>query len=134
MSVVSCQLLARLPVFGLGILFRLLSPLLHPLSSIFGRFQIEEVLLRSFQRNGDGVFGIKAGAAEVLLIGNRFLHPLKSIRANGIDQVMVVDLTRAEFGLPVVRVVIPGLEAPEDDEDYVPGPRALAARSGATKP
>ena len=59
---------------------------------------------------------------------------LERLRANDIDQVMVVDLTRAEFGLPVVRVVIPGLEAPDDDEDYVPGPRALAARSGATKP
>ena len=59
---------------------------------------------------------------------------LERLRASGIDQVMVVDLTRTEFGLPVVRVVIPGLEAPDDDEDYVPGPRALAARSGAAKP
>ncbi len=46
---------------------------------------------------------------------------------------VAVDLTRPEFGLPVVRVVIPGLEAPDDDEDYVPGPRAQAARSGAPR-
>ncbi len=45
----------------------------------------------------------------------------------GIDQVVGVDLTRPEIGLAVVRVVIPGLEAPHDDEDYLPGPRALAA-------
>lgn len=52
---------------------------------------------------------------------------LERLRANGIQQVAVVDLTRPEFGIPVVRVVAPGLEAPHDDEDYVPGPRALAA-------
>lgn len=50
------------------------------------------------------------------------------LQANGIDQVVVVDLTRPEFRIPVVRVVVPGLEAPHDDDDYVPGPRALAAR------
>jgi ribosomal protein S12 methylthiotransferase accessory factor len=49
------------------------------------------------------------------------------LQANGIDQVVVVDLTRPEVRIPVVRVVVPGLEAPHDDDDYVPGPRALAA-------
>lgn len=53
---------------------------------------------------------------------------LERLRANGIEQVIAVDLTRPEFGLPVARIVVPGLEAPDDDEDYVPGPRALAAR------
>ena len=59
---------------------------------------------------------------------------LDRLHTNGIDQVVAVDLTRPEFGLAVVRVVIPGLEAPDDDEDYVPGPRARAARSGCAKP
>ncbi len=45
----------------------------------------------------------------------------------GIHQVAAVDLTRPEIGVPVVRVVIPGLEAPHDDDDYVAGPRAVAA-------
>ena len=36
---------------------------------------------------------------------------------------LAVDLTRPEFGLPVVRVVVPGLEG-LDDVDYVPGARA----------
>lgn len=53
---------------------------------------------------------------------------LERLQANGIRQVTVVDLTRPEFGIPVVRVVAPGLEAPHDDEDYLPGPRALSAR------
>ncbi len=47
----------------------------------------------------------------------------------GTDEIAVVDLTRPEFGIPVVRVIIPGLEAPHDDESYVAGPRALRAAS-----
>jgi ribosomal protein S12 methylthiotransferase accessory factor len=42
--------------------------------------------------------------------------------------VAVVDLTRPEIGVPVVRVVIPGLEGPwAPDGEYVPGPRATGA-------
>ena len=55
---------------------------------------------------------------------------LDRLRAVGIQQVLVVDLTKPEFGIPVVRVVIPGLEGPDmgGRGDYVPGPRARAAR------
>ena len=55
---------------------------------------------------------------------------LGRLRAVGIQQVLVVDLTKPEFGIPVVRVVIPGLEGPDmgGRGDYVPGPRARAAR------
>jgi YcaO-like protein with predicted kinase domain len=54
---------------------------------------------------------------------------LDRLRAVGIQQVFVVDLTKPEFGIPVVRVVIPGLEGPDTGGrgDYVPGPRARAA-------
>lgn len=48
----------------------------------------------------------------------------------GCAAVARVDLSRPEFGVAVVRVVIPGLEAPHDDPDYVPGPRARAAGEG----
>jgi ribosomal protein S12 methylthiotransferase accessory factor len=51
---------------------------------------------------------------------------LGRLAAAGFTRVLAVDLTRPEFGLPVVRVVIPGLEGP-DDPDYAPGPRARAA-------
>lgn len=44
----------------------------------------------------------------------------------GIDQVIVVDLRRPEFRVPVVRVVIPGLEGISDAPGYAPGPRARA--------
>jgi ribosomal protein S12 methylthiotransferase accessory factor len=36
---------------------------------------------------------------------------LKRLRAAGLERVIVVDLTKPEFGLPVVRVIVPGLEA-----------------------
>jgi hypothetical protein len=38
----------------------------------------------------------------------------------------VVDLTMPEFNLPVVKIVIPGLEGVPDGPDYVPGARAQA--------
>ena len=49
---------------------------------------------------------------------------LERLRAAGIERVIVVDLTRPEFRLPVVRVVIPGLESPSLHSSYQPGQRA----------
>jgi ribosomal protein S12 methylthiotransferase accessory factor len=51
---------------------------------------------------------------------------LGRLQAAGLDQVVVVDLSRPEFGVPVVKVVIPGLESVPDGPDYVPGARAKA--------
>jgi ribosomal protein S12 methylthiotransferase accessory factor len=50
---------------------------------------------------------------------------LKCLRKAGVDRVVAIDLTKAEFGLPVVRVVVPGLE-PIFGPGYVPGRRAQA--------
>jgi ribosomal protein S12 methylthiotransferase accessory factor len=43
----------------------------------------------------------------------------------GIEQVVVLDLSHEEIGVPVVRVVVPGLEGYMFDH-YAPGPRARA--------
>lgn len=51
---------------------------------------------------------------------------LGRLEAIGIDEVGVVDMTSADYDIPVVRVVIPGLEAPHDDDGFLPGPRASA--------
>jgi YcaO-like protein with predicted kinase domain len=53
---------------------------------------------------------------------------LECLLAVGIRQVVAVDLTKPELGLPVARVVIPGLEGPDEGEGdrHVPGPRARA--------
>jgi ribosomal protein S12 methylthiotransferase accessory factor len=56
---------------------------------------------------------------------------LDRLRAAGVTRVIVVDLTRPEFGIPVVRVIIPGLESVGFGEalaGYVPGRRARALR------
>ena len=37
---------------------------------------------------------------------------LAALRAAGISEVVAVDLTHDDFGIPVVRVIVPGLEGP----------------------
>ncbi|HEX6015626.1 MAG TPA: YcaO-like family protein [Geminicoccaceae bacterium] len=54
---------------------------------------------------------------------------LGRLAATGLGEAVAVDLTRPEFDLPVVRVVVPGLEACADDPGYAPGARASAARA-----
>ncbi len=49
---------------------------------------------------------------------------LERLRAAGLRQVVVVDLTKRELGIPVVRVIIPGLEPLHDIPGYTPGARA----------
>ncbi len=53
---------------------------------------------------------------------------LERLAGAGMTQAIGVELDRPEIGVPVVRVVVPGLEACADDPGYAPGPRALAAR------
>lgn len=48
----------------------------------------------------------------------------------GINQIGCVDLSREGIPVHVMRVVIPGLESPHDDDGFVPGPRALAVARG----
>jgi YcaO-like protein with predicted kinase domain len=43
-----------------------------------------------------------------------------------IDQVLCMDLSRTPMNIDVVRVIIPGLEGPHDDDEYVAGSRAMA--------
>ena len=50
---------------------------------------------------------------------------LERLRAIGIRSVVVVNLTKPEFNLPVVRVVILGLECLRREDD-IPGPRGRA--------
>jgi ribosomal protein S12 methylthiotransferase accessory factor len=53
---------------------------------------------------------------------------LERLHAVGCEQAVVVNLTRPELGVPVVRVVIPGLEVLDDLPGYLPGKRAREAR------
>lgn len=56
---------------------------------------------------------------------------LERLRSAGFDSVIVVDLTKRELGLPVVRVVIPGLEPKAGITDHIPGPRSVAIRKNS---
>ncbi len=49
---------------------------------------------------------------------------LQNLSAVGIKEVIWTDLSHEDFQIPVARIVIPGLEAPHDDANYVAGPRA----------
>ncbi|HYH43819.1 MAG TPA: YcaO-like family protein, partial [Burkholderiales bacterium] len=56
---------------------------------------------------------------------------LARLRASGCDQVAAVDLTRIALGIPVARVIVPGLEGAWD-EAYVPGTRARRRQRSVT--
>lgn len=47
--------------------------------------------------------------------------------AVGVTELVAIDLTNARFEIPVVRLVIPGLEGPDDDPEHLPGTRAQQA-------
>jgi ribosomal protein S12 methylthiotransferase accessory factor len=51
---------------------------------------------------------------------------LDGLRGIGLRTVMAVDLTKPAIGIPVFRVVVPGLEPPHEVPGYVPGGRARA--------
>jgi ribosomal protein S12 methylthiotransferase accessory factor len=54
---------------------------------------------------------------------------LQRLRSVGIQEVIAVDLTRTDFHVPVVYVLVPGLEGPSWVDEYTPGPRARARSS-----
>ena len=53
---------------------------------------------------------------------------LGRLRSIGIARVVAVGLTRPELDIPVVRVVIPGLEGDARNPEYLPGQRARSVR------
>ncbi len=57
---------------------------------------------------------------------------LGRLQAAGLTSAIAVDLTREEFGLPVVRIVVPTLELADPPMETAPGPRALALLEGGT--
>lgn len=56
---------------------------------------------------------------------------LGRLRTVGVTSAVVVDLSRDDIGVPVVKVVVPGLESNPDSADYAPGPRARAVSVSA---
>jgi ribosomal protein S12 methylthiotransferase accessory factor len=52
---------------------------------------------------------------------------LQCLQSVGVKRVIAIDLTRSDIGIPVVRIVTPGLEWDCTHPDYVPGARARRA-------
>jgi ribosomal protein S12 methylthiotransferase accessory factor len=59
---------------------------------------------------------------------------IEKLRRVGLDQVIVVDLTHEEVGIPVARVIVPGLEGCVLLQNYAPGARAKAFVARHAKP
>jgi len=59
-------------------------------------------------------------------LGDDLRWLLGRLKAAGFERAVAVDLTRAEFGIPVMRLVVPGLEWDPHHPNYRPGPRARA--------
>jgi YcaO-like protein with predicted kinase domain len=51
-------------------------------------------------------------------------HLIEALNRAGFEQVVVVDLTKPEIGIPVARVIVPGLEPYHHVPGYRPGKRA----------
>lgn len=52
------------------------------------------------------------------------------LTARGLDRLVVVDLTKPELGIPVARVIVPGLESSRQVPGWIPGARARAVIAG----
>jgi ribosomal protein S12 methylthiotransferase accessory factor len=64
---------------------------------------------------------------ETDTLGDDLAWILARLRSVGIEEVIAVDLSLPQLGIPVARMVVPGLEGPHDYAFCVPGPRARAA-------
>jgi ribosomal protein S12 methylthiotransferase accessory factor len=60
-------------------------------------------------------------------LGEDLRWKLGRLRSAGMRRAVAADLTRPDFGIPVIRVVIPGLEGDIRHPHFTPGPRARRA-------
>jgi ribosomal protein S12 methylthiotransferase accessory factor len=68
----------------------------------------------------------RTNSFEADTLSDELHYLVAALRKIGVKSVLRVELTKPEFNIAVVRIVVPGLEAPHDEEYYVPGPRALS--------
>jgi ribosomal protein S12 methylthiotransferase accessory factor len=88
--------------------------------------EIGDLLLDALAREATPVSfaAVPSFAADDLAADLRWA--LERLKAAGLERVVAVDLTRSEFAIPVVRLVVPGLEWDPHHPNYRPGPRAQA--------
>ena len=88
---------------------------------------IREALLDALAREtAPSLFAVTPSFASDDLIED-LRWALRRLQTIGIEHVVAIDLTRPEIDIPVVRLVIPGLEWDPHHPNYQPGPRAREA-------
>lgn len=101
--------------------------------SLYGEAQDADLISRARARLTNEQ-GIRAFEETPSISNASFEHDVASILSAltgaGLHQAIVVDLSKPEFGIPVARVVVPGLEPYHRVQGYVPGARARRVLSG----
>ena len=88
---------------------------------------IVDALLDALRQETEPVSFLEVPTLAADDLGQDLRWELDRLLSAGISRVIAVDLTRADFAIPVVRMVIPGLEGDIRHPHYVPGPRARRA-------
>lgn len=85
-----------------------------------------------FSNDTDSSYGdIEAFRSDDFLTDIKYV--LDELKKAGLDRCIVVDLTREDIGIPVVRVIVPGLEVFTMDPDRI-GKRCRNAVKNGYKP
>ena len=85
---------------------------------------IWDALLDALRRESESHLFAEVPSFAADDLGRDLRWELEQLRSAGITRVIAMNLTCPEFGVPVVRAVIPGLESDVRHPHYVPGPRA----------
>ncbi|MEX3011160.1 YcaO-like family protein [Hoeflea sp. TYP-13] len=90
-----------------------------------GRVDKNSAVDEMFAMNGEARNFIAAPTRTNETLKTDLACLLDGLRGAGIKEVAAVDLSRPEHSIPVVRIIVPGLEAPHDDVTYLAGERAF---------
>ncbi len=88
------------------------------------RFDSIDFLRAELAKRGARSFS-QAPSLEAPTLNDELQFAVDALAKAGFVRVIFVDLTRPDFGIPVVRVLTPGLEADLDQSSAVPGSRAF---------
>jgi ribosomal protein S12 methylthiotransferase accessory factor len=97
----------------------------EPYSRPTGSLPFEEIFERLEQSSARGSYS-KIPTCEKDTFEDDVEMLSGKLRAAGLSQAIVVDLTDDRIGIPVVKVIVPGLEAYDHAGRLAPGPRARA--------
>jgi len=84
---------------------------------------VRRSFFESFERNAERRFD-EAPHFDSPLLSSDVAWEIGQLERAGMSRTLVVDLTKPEMGIPVARVIVPGLEPMREAPGYVPGERA----------